>query len=366
MAKKPVKHQRVLNDPLMEKLVKAIKRGPVSFQEVCNKLDLSPKKAEALIKKAKQADVPVHLENDHIGLVSQSIGLETQEARGIPPTVSGRQTVAVISDTHLGSKYCLREQLADFVNFAYNERGVRQILHVGDILDGDYRHGKFEVSHTGLEDQTEDLCQVLPHLPGLTYHAITGNHDYTFTERAGLSVGPYIESYFRAQGRRDFFSYGDRSAFLRIRGARVHLWHPKKGCGYAKSYPIQKQIERYVPGEKPDILLIGHWHVFEHTFERGVHGVACPTFQGGGSAFGKSLGGAPAIGGVVLNWELTEQGVVRNFGLEHRAYYEKETLWDVDQALGIDLGIEVPTPPTRTGFARRLKINPPNSERWGQ
>ncbi len=66
--------------------------------------------------------------------------------------------VGVISDTHLGSKYCLRAQLKEFINYAYS-KGVRKILHAGDITDGIYKHGVYEVSHTGLEAQVQDLFE---------------------------------------------------------------------------------------------------------------------------------------------------------------------------------------------------------------
>ncbi len=191
------------------------------------------------------------------------------------------------------------------------------------MLDGQYRHGIFEVSHTGLEDQTRDLFETLPQLPGLTYHGITGNHDFTFTEACGVEVGHFITNYFRDRGRTDFKFYGNRSAFLKIRGVLLHLWHPRSGVSYARSYGIQKQIEKY-SSIKPQIMLAGHWHVHCTVFERGIHALACPTFQGGGSAFSKSLGGAPAIGGMILSWDLTTHGTIRNFGHQYRAYFEVE------------------------------------------
>jgi predicted phosphodiesterase len=241
----------------------------------------------------------------------------------VPPTVGQTQKIAVISDTHLGSKYCLREQLKDFVLYAYS-RGIREILHPGDILDGCYKHGLWEVSHSGLEAQMDDLLQTLPALPGLTYHAITGNHDFTFTEANGVDVGRALTNRFREAGRTDISFYGDRGAFVKVRGVTINMWHPKKGCAYAVSYGLQKRIETYGSGEKPGILLTGHWHRYCHIFERGVHGLACPTFQGGGSAFGKSIGGSPAIGGLLLSWDLTEHGTIRNLSHTYRAYFERE------------------------------------------
>lgn len=320
----------------VQKLVAVTKKRPLTFAEICDKLDLSPSKTKVVIEEARSLGIPIHVENDHVGF-RPSLEEEHIKEVGIAPVVGETQRVAVISDTHLGSKYCLREQLRDFVHYAY-EKGVREILHPGDVLDGMYRHGVFEVSHTGLDAQAQDLFEVLPQLPGLNYRCITGNHDFTFTEASGVDVGHYLMNYFRERGRDDLHFYGNRGAFLKVKGAVVHLWHPRSGGSYAKSYGIQKHIEKYT-AIKPQILLAGHWHVFNYCYERAIHGIACPTFQGGGSAFSKSLGGAPAIGGLILSWDITEQGTIRSFTLENRAYFEVEkpiSIWNDVDAIPIE------------------------------
>jgi len=312
----------LLGSTCMEKLVSLAKKKPIGFAELCDKLDLSPGRTRSLIEQAKTLGVNLRVENNHVGLHIPEPETRLRSV-GIAPVIGKRQKVAVIPDTPLGSKYCLREQLQEFVHYAYDQ-GVREILHPGDVLDGMYRHGVFEVSHVGLEEQTRDLFETLPKLPGLNYRGITGNHDFTFTEANGVEVGHFIENYFRKRGRDDVHFYGNRGAFLKVCGAVVHLWHPRSGVSYARSYALQKHVEKYSSGEKPNILLAGHWHVYCHVYERGVHALACPTFQGGGSAFSKSLGGAPAIGGMILSWDLTKHGTMRSFIHEYRAYFEVE------------------------------------------
>lgn len=306
----------------------ALTKKPIDFNTLCDKLNLPPAKTQKVIDEAEKLGVRVHVEHNHVGIRMPEPDDKVQPV-GVVPVVGKRQKVAVISDTHLGSKYCLREQMKEFIHHAY-EQGVREVLHPGDVLDGCYKHGMWEVSHSGLDEQARDLFETLPKLPGLNYRCITGNHDFTFTEQIGADVGDYLSSYFKQRGRNDLHFYGNRGAFLKVNGAVVHLWHPRSGAGYARSYAIQKHIEKYSSSEKPQILLTGHWHVFVHCFERGVHGIACPTFQGGGSAFSKSLGGAPAIGGLLLSWDLTAHGTMRAFSLEYRAYFEREKLVTLD------------------------------------
>jgi hypothetical protein len=319
----------------IKRLFQLAKKGS-KFAEVCDAMDLSPKRVKGLIEEAWRLGIPVKVAHNHVGVDFEVADDRIQNTQ-ISPIVGKRQVVAVISDTHLGSKYCLRDQLKDFIHAAY-EQGAREVLHPGDVLDGDYRHGKFEMSHMGIEEQTRDLYETLPKLPGLTYHCITGNHDWTFSEESGVNVGRYIANYFDSHGRNDIKFYGDRGAFVRLRGAVINLWHPRSGVSYARSYALQKHIEKYSSGEKPHIMLAGHWHVYCHVYERGVHALACPTFQGGGSAFGKSLGGAPAIGGLVLSWGVTKDGTLREFSNTYRAYFEKETPHRIDDR---DSGIAI-------------------------
>jgi UDP-2,3-diacylglucosamine pyrophosphatase LpxH len=199
------------------------------------------------------------------------------------------------------------------------ERGNREILIPGDLLDGCYKHGIFELSHTGLEDQTRDLAETLPRMRGLTYHAITGNHDCTFTDKTGANVGRYIHSV-----RPDIHFYGDCGATVKIRGADVEMWHGLGGGTYALSYKLQNHIRDYGAGEKPHILLAGHYHKCAWVEVRGVFGMLCPTFQASGSIFSKRLGGQPALGGLELSWEIAGKDMIREISFDRRRYYEVE------------------------------------------
>lgn len=309
----------------VQRLAKAISgANPPTFEALCNTLDLSPKACAALLDKARAAGIDVSVEHDHVGIVRR---YGVQDARvhrlHLPPLRGGVATVAVISDTHYGSKYCLRDAIKDFVGKAY-EQGVRHVFHPGDLLEGMYRHAFGELSHSGLEDQTQDALEHLPRLPGLHYHAITGNHDETFAKSSGVNVGRFIEGVFRKHGRGDLHFYGDRGAYLDVYGALVHLWHPLGGTAYAKSYKLQKQAASYASGFKPHIVLAGHWHTFCHVEEREVQAIACPTFQSGASPFGRALGTTPSIGGLVLRWQMTGERTIRDFNLTRHPYYDSD------------------------------------------
>lgn len=309
-------------DPSVKKLVKFAKNG-IAFDELCDKMDLPPKAVRKLIHEAKSSGYIVDIAGNSVGWKDPSQKDDRTINAGVAPVVDGRHVFAAIGDTHFGSKYCMRQQIADFIGHAY-EAGARHILHTGDMLDGCYRHGQWELSHHSFDEQCEDAIETLPVFYGLSYYFIPGNHDETFQRESGMDVGRAIEDRFMASGRDDVHSLHARGARLLLGKVKVELWHPKKGPAYSLSYHMQKHISSYPVGAKPDILLAGHWHFFCSLEQRGVHAIATPCFQGGGSAYGKSLGGAPSIGGVLLSWEATKHGTLRRFSVEQSAYYERE------------------------------------------
>jgi len=253
-------------------LVKLTKKSPMVFEDMLNSLDISPARGKQVIEDAKNAGIELNVAHGHITLDSPEPEDTTLDV-GIPPVVGEPQRVAVISDTHFGSKYCLRKQLREFIRYVYSQ-GVTEILHVGDFLDGIYKHGLNELSHYGLDDQCNDAYRTLPELPGLKYYAIAGNHDATYWDRTGQNPGYAIESWFRhppreyeMKGRNDVSFIGHRGRFMTIRGVRVHLWHPKSGKAYAKCYDEDtdiltengwKPFRDLLPGEKVATLTEDH------------------------------------------------------------------------------------------------------------
>lgn len=311
----------------IDTLVHEARREP-TFENLCNKLHASPAAVRDLITRAKQAGYAVRIGAENIG-----IGHELQaEAKAIdvPPVVGDWFKIGVISDLHAGSKYVLKAQCVDCVERMYR-RGIRHILIVGDLTDGCYKHGVFELTYSGIEDQVTELARMLPRKPGLCYHAISGNHDFTFSEKTGLDFGKYVVGRFAELGRKDITFYGDRAATLLIGGTSIRLLHPSGSCSYAVSYKLQKFVEGFDSGEKPGILLVGHYHRFCYIYTRGVHTFACPTFQGPGSAFGKSLGlGSQAMGGFILKWRTTKYKTLRQVSFEGLNYFKYEQAKEVN------------------------------------
>lgn len=321
--KKPVKKTSKKKTPTkneldqdLQLLIQSVKKKPRSLRDLCDEVfHCAPSKVEALVEKAKKLGYTIALVDSKLDFKPAEQDLSSKR---IP--VNAREesfAVGIISDIHFGSKYCIPEAVVEHIKYCYDQ-GIRDILCTGDLLEGCYKHARFELSHVGWEDQAQEALDHLPQLPGLRYFFIDGNHDYTFTDQIGVESGKNLVRLAKEQGRNDITFLGSRGALIDYGGTKIELWHPKKGLGYALSYGLQNHIRDADPENRPHILLAGHWHRFVTFREGGVCAVACATFQHGDTPFGRSLGGATSIGGIVMRWSLSN-GQIKSFNAEYRA-----------------------------------------------
>lgn len=197
------------------------------------------------------------------------------------PSSAGAVRYGVIADTQFGSLYCRLDALKVFYEQAA-KRGITDMLHAGDVLDGwrVYRGQEWELRDRGWEEQLDRLEKDSPKIKGITTHFITGNHDASFKIPIGINVGQKI-----AEARPDFHFLGEdtgRIVFKNKAGAKwiVDLIHPSGGTAYAVSYHAQKIIESLSGGTKPNMIAIGHYHKAELMPQyRNVVSVQAGTFQ---------------------------------------------------------------------------------------
>ena len=133
--------------------------------------------------------------------------------------------------------------------------------------------------HTiGVSNQANYTIKHYPKFSGITTYFITGNHDLSFYKRAQIDIGEMI-----SQKRPDLIYLGQEQADVRIgsKGKTVvmRLMHPGKGTSYAISYKSQKIAESLSGGEKPSILVIGHYHKAEYIFYRNIHIIQAGTLE---------------------------------------------------------------------------------------
>lgn len=165
--------------------------------------------------------------------------------------------IGLISDTHFGST---KQQLT-LVHKAYEifaEEKVIMVLHAGDISDGDgtvYTGHRFEMFLHGADNHIKYIVDNYPKAKFPTKF-ITGNHDESFYNSAGMDIGKAI-----SEKRPDLEYLGVYGAYIHIGKLCIYLMHGSGGGSYAQSYKCQKICEKFPSGgNRPHILVLGHFH----------------------------------------------------------------------------------------------------------
>ncbi len=169
---------------------------------------------------------------------------------------------ALFGDTQIGNAYACPENLEAFFKIAI-DRGCEVAFHTGDVLDGwkVYKGQEFELRDIGFEAQLKRLESDVP--KGISVKFITGNHDASFKNLAGISVGKAIEKV-----RPDWEFVGEDQGYVELQTASgrpylVGLYHMGGGTAYAVSYRPQKAVEQMEGGRKPNMAAFGHFHKAE-------------------------------------------------------------------------------------------------------
>ncbi|CAN8141027.1 Metallophosphoesterase family protein [uncultured Thiomicrorhabdus sp.] len=199
----------------------------------------------------------------------------------------------IISDTHIGHKKFNPDWLFHAYDF-FDSEGCDFIYHAGDIVEGmSGRDGQiYELNKLGFEDQVGYAAELIEQAP-MPMRAILGNHDQWFKGKAniGACVGAKLEACC------DSFTYlGDDEAYDQLGSVRVMLRHPGDGKAYALSYKGQKFCESLAGGQKPHIVINGHYHTGVYFEFRNIHFFEGMTLQGQ-SKFqrGRNLSSTPGV-----------------------------------------------------------------------
>ena len=186
-------------------------------------------------------------------------------------------TYGYMSDTHIGHEK-FDEQLFYHAVDKFNEREVDFVIHPGDHLEGmSGRPGHvYELSEMGYNAQINKAVELYSHITQPMF-GIDGNHDQWFKQKhdMGVIVGEDLERRLP-----NYTHLGEWEGDLMVGNIWIKLFHANDGTAYAHSYKLQKLIESFTGGEKPDILHSGHYHKALHQFSRNVHGFESGTLCG--------------------------------------------------------------------------------------
>lgn len=237
--------------------------------------------------------------------------------------------IGVCSDNHLGSKYERLDVLNDLYDWFASE-GVDRVLNSGNWIDGEDEKNRQDLAVHGLEPQIDYFLRHYPKREGLHTYAVWGeDHEGWFARRESIDIGRFVERKAKEAGRDDWHDLGFMEGAVQLVNADSHersnclVMHPGGGTAYALSYRPQKLVESLQGGEKPAVILIGHYHKISLNLIRSVWAVqvGCTQDQ---TPFMRKIPTEPHIGGWIL--KLTQDprtGAIVGCRGDARQYFNK-------------------------------------------
>ena len=233
--------------------------------------------------KVKKSDLEKLLDKQGISekeaITALKSGVNSKHSRVERLGISGKHfKYGYFSDAHIGHKD-FKPELFDKMRRMFNRESLDFIINVGDTLEGmSGRDGHiYELTHLGFNQQIDYATDLIGSLKQPVF-GIDGNHDgwYKIKGNGGVIVGKELENRLK-----NYTHLGEMEGTLKPhKNVEMKLFHANDGSAYATSYKLQKLIESFSGGEKPNIVHEGHYHKALYAFIRNVHGFESGTLCG--------------------------------------------------------------------------------------
>lgn len=331
-----------LNAQVLAK-IKKHKRKPPTILGLADEFDRSPKNINEAVRNLIDGGHMLDVLDQGELVINKQLAAGThKEPLIIHPRSdwhSDWHKVGAISDNHAGSKW-ERPDVVNAVFDLYEDEGITDVFHGGNMLEGESHFNKFDINISGLTNQVEHFIDTWPQRAGITTHFVTGDdHEGWYQQREGIRIGEFIQMAAEKAGRFDLKFLGHVEADIDLpapngdpEGTRhLRVLHGGGGSSHAISYTTQVMINSFQGGEKPDIMFVGHYHKFDHNYWREVHNVqlGCTTDQ---SIFMRKKKLQAHVGASIVAWNQAEDGAINRFRVEFlpfydRGYYTKKGMW---------------------------------------
>lgn len=235
----------------------------------------------------------------------------------------------VISDVHLGS-VCEVPELLALAYDMFERENISRVYLPGDLVDGRkmYSGHEFEIRVHGCDEQRDYTVATFPRKHGITTYLLQGNHDASFWKQNGTDICEKI-----AALREDIMYLGPVEQDIIIRQGssyiRLRLVHPGGGTAYAISYQAQTYVRSLTGGEKPNIILFGHYHKWEHLVDRNIEIFQCGTLQKQ-TKYMKEHKAPAHMGFSIIELRIKDRSILRCRGEFFPWYVEEEPVLELD------------------------------------
>lgn len=237
-------------------------------------------------------------------------------------------TFGLVGDTHLACQECRLEALHAQYDL-FESEGISNVLHAGNMVDGYLpRINGASVLCTSIDDQTQYVINNYPKRKRIITHFITGDDHEGWWQKEGFNWGAYLSTIAKEQGREDlnYIGHVEADVEVKAKGARgstiIKVQHPGGGSAYSRSYTGQKMVESFQGGEKPAVMVQGHYHVSNYMHDRNVHVISLPGFQDQ-TIFARKKRLRMEIGGAILRFKVDVVGAITRCQVEFNMFFDR-------------------------------------------
>ena len=243
------------------------KGAEISLIDAANAMDCAPNSVEVAAEIARSRGFAVNFSESAVRLDR----IPDHERRSFDHDFYGEHfKIGLLSCTHHGSRFAADAERLQFYELCRKE-GVEHLYHCGDVVAGNnvYRgqlrdlYDDCITADAQVERAAQDFVAA-----GIPISFILGNHDDKWFKDLGFDVGRHIEIRAAALGAEHPITCLGHGGARIVLGKKpqqcvLDLVHPGGGTAYALSYRLQKIVESYTGGDKPHIVVAGHFHKAE-------------------------------------------------------------------------------------------------------
>ncbi len=310
---------------LQAKIRKKLGRVPASEAELAEEFDISPKRIrEALTAIRAKGTNFRSLPN---GKILMSNIVDPGGRIALTAGSNGWTTFGVVTDNHKGNKHH-RQDVENEAYDRFEHDGISVVLNAGNIIDGEARFNKNELIVHGMDAQIDYWIETTPVKKGITTYFITGDdHEGWYVQRECINIGQYMQMRAQKAGREDLKFIGHVESDIALKCGKgeavCRLMHPGGGSSYAFSYAPQKIVESFQGGEKPSVVIGGHYHKWDYCYPREVHYVSCGCLEDQ-TMFMRKNKLAAHVGFVRIDLKQSpDDGHITRFKVEWNPFYDR-------------------------------------------
>ncbi len=321
-------HQATSLDQQVLNIIKG--RKATTIDDLSNVLDRGLGSVQASIKHLKDMGYNVALsETKRGGIILEPI-LPSHEPHKITHDLSEYEgqwvRFGVAGDKHMANMHS-RLDVMKLLYDMFESEGITTVYDTGNWIDGEARFNKSELLVHGMDAQIDYWIENHPERKGITTRFVAGDdHEGWYQQRESIEIGRYAMLRAKDAGREDLEYLGYAEALIELKaseGSRMMMVnHPGGGASYAISYKGQKYVEMLQGGEKPAIVLQGHYHKFNIGYPREVWvvdtGTCCDQ-----TLFMRKRQLQAHVGGQIIELMQAPDGRIVRFRAEFLPFYDK-------------------------------------------